>query len=236
MKAPSKDPSRISRMFSMIAPHYDLLNRILSLGIDRYWRRYAVRRLVDSGATTCLDVATGTCDIAIEIADQYRGAKIIGIDFSREMLILGNKKVQKAGYSSRINLVAGDATSMPFSDNTFDAAIIAFGIRNVNDYKTGISEMARVVKSGGMVVILEFASIQNPLFRIPYRFYITKILPVIGELISGRKGAYQYLPASMLDFPPPDEFSMIMISAGLRDVSYKKLSLGITTVHTGIVP
>jgi len=236
MKTISKDPSQISRMFSTIAPRYDLLNRVLSLGIDRHWRRYAVERLLNEGPKLCLDVATGTCDIALEVVRQSVDAMVTGIDFSREMLMIGQRKIERAGQEHRIGLVEGDATSMPFTDDTFDGAIIAFGIRNVNDYMAGISEMRRVVKSRGIVVILEFSSSRSSILRWPYRFYITRILPAIGELISGRKGAYKYLPASMEDFPSPDELSGIMSKAGLREVSYRRLTLGITTVHTGIVP
>jgi len=129
----------------------------------------------------------------------------------------------------------GDAAHLPFDDNTFNGSIIAFGIRNVQDYKKGISEMGRVVQSGGKVVILEFTTIQNPLFKPLYRFYITKLLPFIGEIISGKKGAYKYLPASMLAFPAPDELKNVMEETGLTDVHYYKLTLGAVAVHVGSV-
>jgi len=233
---PSKDPGKISAMFTNIAPRYDLLNRVLSLGIDRRWRKFAVECLPRTDNAHYLDVATGTCDVAIDIVNRLPGSRVTGIDFSEGMLRLGEEKVAKAGLGHLIHLQRGDATALPFADGTFDGSIIAFGIRNVNDYKKGLSEMARVVKKGGPVVVLEFTNIQNPLFRIPYRFYITKVLPFIGELVSGKKGAYEYLPSSMLDFPGPDEFARIMESAGLVNVKYYSLSLGITAVHTGEVP
>jgi demethylmenaquinone methyltransferase/2-methoxy-6-polyprenyl-1,4-benzoquinol methylase len=235
-ESPSKDPGKISSMFTNIAPRYDLLNRVLSLGIDRRWRKFAVQRLPKTENAHYLDVATGTCDVAIDIVNRIPGSRVTGVDFSDGMLRFGREKVFEAGLGSIISLQRGDATALPFADGTFDGSIIAFGIRNVNDYKKGVSEMARVVKKGGRVVVLEFTSIQNPLFRAPYRFYITKILPFIGELVSGKKGAYEYLPSSMIDFPGPDEFARIMESAGLANVKYYSLSFGITAVHTGEVP
>lgn len=230
----SKDPVKIQTMFSTIAPRYDLLNRLLSLGVDGYWRTFAVGQLPRVRNASILDVATGTCDVALEIMKRYPpDARVTGVDFSEGMLELGREKVKKAGYQDRIDVRFADVTSLPFDDDTFDASIIAFGIRNVQDYKKGISEMARVVKPGGKVVILEFTSIQNRLFRAPYRFYITKVLPFIGELVSGKKGAYKYLPSSMLEFPGPEEFKKAIEGAGLKDVTYYRLTFGITAVHVG---
>ena len=229
----SKDPAKISTMFSSIAPRYDLLNRLLSLGFDSSWRRFAVNQLPKIDNAKFLDVATGTCDVALEIVKRYPDAKVVGVDFSEGMLELGKLKVKKAGHQDRIEVRFADVTSLPFDDNTFDASIIAFGIRNVQDYKKGIEELGRVLKSGGKVVILEFTSIQNRFFRIPYRFYITKILPFIGEIISGKKGAYKYLPSSMLEFPGPEEFKKAIEETGLQDVRYYKLTFGITAVHVG---
>jgi demethylmenaquinone methyltransferase/2-methoxy-6-polyprenyl-1,4-benzoquinol methylase len=232
----SKDPAKISAMFSSIAPRYDLLNRLLSLGFDSCWRRFAVKQLPKIDNAKFLDVATGTCDVALEIVERYPNAKVVGVDFSEGMLELGKEKVKKAGHQDRIEVRFADVTSLPFDDNTFDASIIAFGIRNVQDYRKGIEELGRVLKSGGKVVILEFTSIQNRFFRIPYRFYITKILPFIGEIISGKKGAYKYLPSSMLEFPGPEEFKKAIEETGLQDVKYYKLTFGITAVHVGTKP
>ncbi len=232
----AKDPVKIQTMFSTIAHRYDLLNKVLSLGIDRYWRKFAVNKLPKSENASFLDVATGTCDVSLEIIKQHSpGTKVVGVDFSEGMLKLGKEKVRLAGLAERIDVHFADVTELPFDDNVFDASIIAFGIRNVHDFEKGISEMGRVVKSGGKLVILEFTSIQNPVFKVPYRFYIKKILPFIGELISGKKGAYKYLPSSMLEFPGPEEFKKIMESTGLQNVQYHKLSLGIVAVHIGTV-
>jgi demethylmenaquinone methyltransferase/2-methoxy-6-polyprenyl-1,4-benzoquinol methylase len=232
----AKDPVKIQNMFSTIAHRYDLLNRVLSLGIDRSWRKFAVSQLPMAESPVYLDVATGTCDVALEIMQQISGSRVIGVDFSEGMLELGKEKVINAGYQDRIDVRFGDASNLPFDDNAFNGSIIAFGIRNVQDYKKGISEMGRVVKSGGKVVILEFTTIQNRLFKPLYRFYIMKVLPFIGEIISEKKGAYKYLPASMLAFPAPDELKDVMEATGLTNVRYYKLTLGAVAVHVGSVP
>mgnify|MGYP003858534485 CR=1 FL=1 len=229
----SKETTKIQRMFSSIAPRYDLLNRILSIGRDRYWRRFAVSQLPESGIF--LDVATGTGDIAIEILKRHSSdVRVIGIDFSDAMLDSGEKKIKRLGYQRYIHLCLGDVSFLPFRDETFDGAIIAFGIRNLPDYRHGIQEMARVVRPNGKVIILEFTNIHSRLFRQPYYLYLTKVLPLIGEIISGRKGAYRYLSQSVLDFPNPEELREIMQSTGLRDVKYHLLTFGITAVHVGI--
>jgi demethylmenaquinone methyltransferase / 2-methoxy-6-polyprenyl-1,4-benzoquinol methylase len=235
MDTSAKDSKKIQAMFSSIAARYDLLNRLLSLGRDRYWRRFAVSQLPKISSGAILDVATGTGDVAIEIAERYpHDVRVTGVDLSDKMIELGIEKIRRAGLQERITLGTGNVYSLDLKDNTFDAAIIAFGIRNVQDYKKGISEMGRVVKKGGKVVILEFTTMQNPVVKPFYRFYITKVLPFVGEVISGKKGAYKYLPDSMLSFPAPDRLKEIMEEAGLRDVEYHSLTFGITTVHTGI--
>jgi demethylmenaquinone methyltransferase/2-methoxy-6-polyprenyl-1,4-benzoquinol methylase len=236
MDGPAKDPAKIQAMFSTIAHRYDILNAVLSLGIDRYWRKFAVNQLPRAEHARYLDVATGTCDVALEIMKQFPpDTKVVGGDFSEGMLERGREKIRESGYQERIDIRFADVTDMPFEDNSFDGSIIAFGIRNVQDYKKGISEMGRVVKSGGKVVILEFTSVQSRFFRPMYIFYITRVLPFIGEIISGKKGAYKYLPDSMLNFPAPEEFKNAMEETGLLDVKYFKLSFGITAVHIGTV-
>ncbi len=236
MDKSAKDPVKIQTMFSTIAPSYDFLNKILSLGIDRYWRKFAISLLPEVKDARFLDVATGTCDIALEIIKRrLSDTKVVGVDFSEGMLELGKKKVKAAGLEERIDVRFADVTALPFDDDSFDGSIIAFGIRNVQEYKKGISEMGRVVKSGGKVVVLEFTSVQNRFFMPIYRFYITKVLPFIGEIISGKKGAYKYLPDSMLGFPSPEEFKSAMEETGLTDVKYHKLTFGITYVHVGTV-
>lgn len=236
MDKSAKDPARISSMFSNIAHRYDLLNRTLSLGIDGYWRKFAVNQFARKESGSFLDVATGTCDVALEIINRIPGSRVTGVDFSEGMLEHGRKKVRASGHQDRIDIRFGDATDLPFSDNEFDGAIIAFGIRNVQNYQKGIREMARVVRPGGRVVILEFTTVQNRIFRPLYHFYIERVLPAIGELVSGRKGAYQYLPESVLDFPVPESLKKVMEAAGLNDVTFHMLTLGIVAVHVGTVP
>ncbi len=235
MDRSAKDPVKIQTMFSTIAHSYDLLNKVLSLGIDRHWRRFAIDQLPKPDNARYIDVATGTCDVALEIIKRIPGSMVNGVDFSEGMLKLGKEKVSDAGLQERIDVGFGDATDLPFDDNTFDGSTIAFGIRNVQDYKKGISEMGRVVKSGGRVVILEFTTLQNPIIKPIYHFYITKVLPFIGEVVSGKKGAYKYLPDSMLSFPLPEEFKKAMEETGLVDVTFHKLTLGIVAVHVGTV-
>jgi len=236
MDKSAKDPKKIQNMFTTIADRYDLLNRVLSLGIDRLWRTFAVNKLPRKDNAKFLDVATGTCDVSLEIIKRHpSGTKVVGVDFSEGMLALGKEKVKNAGLDNRIDVRFADVTELPFDDNMFDGSIIAFGIRNVQDYKKGISEMGRVVKSGGKVVVLEFTSVQNRFFKPLYHFYITRILPFIGETVSGKKGAYKYLPDSMLGFPSPQEFKEAMEETGLQNVEFFKLSFGISYVHVGTV-
>ncbi|HDZ61829.1 MAG TPA: ubiquinone/menaquinone biosynthesis methyltransferase, partial [Nitrospirae bacterium] len=208
--------------------------RLLSLGRDRYWRQFAVSRLPKKKASQFLDVATGTDDVSIEIVKQHSpGTKIIAVDFSEEMLKRGREKIADLNYQDQIELRHGDATSLPFEDKVFDAAIIAFGIRNVPDYKKGIMEMARVIKKGGRVVILEFTSVQSRFFQWIFRLYLEKILPFLGGIISGRKTAYKYLSDSVIDFPNAEDLKQIMETAGLQDVTYYKLTFSVVTVHVG---
>lgn len=235
MDSSEKDPVKIQTMFTTIAHRYDFLNMVLSLGIDKSWRKFAIGQLPGSANPRYLDVATGTGDVALEIVRRIPGSKVTGVDFSEGMLEIGKSKVGKAGLGDRIDMSFGDAAALPFEDNTFDGSIIAFGIRNVQDYKKGISEMGRVVKKGGKVVILEFTTVQNRVIKPFYRFYISNVLPFIGGLISGKMGAYKYLPQSMLAFPSPDELKKTMEETGLADVRYYKLTLGIAAVHVGTV-
>jgi demethylmenaquinone methyltransferase/2-methoxy-6-polyprenyl-1,4-benzoquinol methylase len=234
MHKPEKDPLKIQTMFSSIAPRYDLLNTLLSFGRDRFWRQFAVNQLPKKETGLFLDLATGTGDIAIEIAKQYPpDTRVIGMDFSEKMLHLGKEKIRKRGYHNRINLRYGNVTDIPYKENTFDAVIIAFGIRNIPDYLNGIQEMTRVVKEGGKIVILEFTSVQKRFFRTLFRLYLTKILPFIGGIVSGRKSAYRYLSHSVVDFPNPEELKGIMEKAGLKDVVFHGLTFRIVSVHIG---
>lgn len=224
---------RIRAMFGSIAPRYDLLNRILSLGIDRRWRRFAVGKIGLTGAGRVLDVATGTGDVALEIAAQTPASvSIVGVDFCKEMVDLGRVKVGASPHASRITLQVAPCEAIPYDDKSFDAATISFGIRNVVDRIKGLSEMRRVLKDGGKIVILEFSIPNSELFRLLYHFYFLKVLPKIGGLFS-RFSAYQYLPDSVLEFPSRAAFKTMMTDAGFKDVHHHDLTGGIATVYIG---
>lgn len=226
----------IRDMFNRIAPRYDLLNRLLSLGIDRRWRRFAVSQLVIPENGKVLDIATGTGDVALEIGRQTDpSAMIVGSDFTQGMLVLGRDKIAESPCKGRVELVNAPCESMPHPDQVFDGITIAFGIRNVVDRQAGLREMARVLKPGGRAVILEFATPTNRVFRAVYLFYFCRVLPWVGGLMS-QKSAYQYLPDSVLDFPAREEFSQMMVKAGFAEVKVFDLTGGIAAVHVGIKP
>ncbi|HJV35900.1 bifunctional demethylmenaquinone methyltransferase/2-methoxy-6-polyprenyl-1,4-benzoquinol methylase UbiE [Geomonas sp.] len=234
MYALSEKGERIRAMFGSIAPRYDFLNRVLSLGIDRRWRRFAVGKIAVSGPGRVLDVATGTGDVALEIASQTPDSvQIVGADFCKEMVDLGKVKVENSRYAGRITFQVAPCEELPFEDKSFDAATIAFGIRNVVDRSKGLSEMYRVLKDGGRMVILEFSTPTSPVFKSLYLFYFLKVLPSIGGLFS-KQSAYQYLPDSVLEFPSRDKFKSMMTEVGFTNVRHFDLTGGIATVYLGI--
>ena len=223
----------VRQMFDGIAPRYDLLNRLLSLGIDRRWRRFAVGQLQIPKGGRVLDIATGTCDVALEIARQTDpSVTIVGEDFTQGMLVQGQQKLNNSSYRDRITLVNAPCEEIPHPDNSFDGITIAFGIRNVVDRQAGLKEMVRVLKPGGRAVILEFSHPRSRLFRNIYYFYFQKILPWIGGLLSTRS-AYQYLPDSVLEFPSQEEFKQMMGDAGFQRLQSCDLTFGIATVYVG---
>ncbi len=224
---------RIREMFDTIAPRYDLLNRLLSLGIDRRWRTFAVAQIKSSPSGKVLDIATGTGDVALEVARQTSNdVTIVGADISREMVEIGRQKVAASPYSDRITFEIAPCEALPFSDGEFDSTTIAFGIRNVVDRPKGLKEMHRVLKPGGRAVILEFSMPSSPLFERLYRFYFLTVLPKIGGLFS-KQSAYQYLPDSVQEFPSRDEFKAMMAHAGFVNISHYDLTFGIATVYLG---
>lgn len=226
----------IREMFDAIAPRYDLLNRLLSFGIDRRWRKNAVSLLQIPENGRVLDVATGTGDVALEIALRTPASvAIVGADFTQGMLVHGLVKIAASPYAGRIEMVNAPCEELPFADNVFDAATIAFGIRNVVDRPAGLAEMCRVLKPGGRIVILEFSNPKSRFFKAVYDFYFLKVLPRIGGLFS-RRSAYQYLPDSVQTFPPRDLFMQMMANAGFSDVTHTDQTFGIATIYTGIKP
>lgn len=224
---------KIQKMFGVIAPRYDFLNRLLSFGIDRRWRKKAVRLLKYREGSRILDVATGTGDVALEIARSTPvSVKITGADFCREMIELGEQKVSASAYAGRIDFKVAPCEDLPFANNTFDSITIAFGIRNVVDRKLGLAEMWRVLSPGGRMIILEFSTPRSMFFRQIYYFYFRRLLPIVGGLFS-RYNAYKYLPDSVLEFPSHEEFSRMISEAGFRNIHIKELTFGIASIYIG---
>ena len=228
--------TRVQQMFNQIAPRYDMLNRLLSLGIDRSWRQKAVRQLHIPHNGQVLDVATGTGDVALEIARQTApSVRVVGNDFTQGMLVRGREKIAASPYAGRIELVNAPCEAIPHPDGTFDGATIAFGIRNVVDRERGLREMTRVLKPGGRVVVLEFATPRSRLFRAVYLCYFHQLLPRLGGLLS-RRSAYQYLPESVQEFPDRETFLKMMGEAGLVALRHIDLTGGIAVVYVGTKP
>lgn len=226
-------------MFSAIAPRYDLLNRVLSVGRDVVWRQEAVKAIpkpLASRSLTVLDVACGTADVALEVLRQRPGAQVVGVDFAWPMLQLAGRKVRSMGLNGQCLLAEADALSLPFREGLFDAALIAFGIRNVADRQASLAEMTRLVRPGGKVIILEFSRPPWRPLRWIYETYFTRVLPWLGRRISGHSCAYGYLPASVLAYPSPEDFCRLMEEAGLETVDFRRLTGGIVTLHEGTVP
>ena len=226
---PDKAPDRIAGMFDAIAPRYDLLNHLLSAGIDRRWRATAIRSLGLTGRETLLDVCTGTADVAL----QARGAaRVIGVDFAGAMLAVGRRKVRAAGQDRRVTLMRGDATQLPLRDGSVDAVTVAFGIRNVERPERACAEMARAMRSGARLAILEFGVPRIPGISTLYLWYFKYLLPRVGRIVSGHTAAYSYLPASVGTFPPPGAFVSLLQQAGFTDVRADSLTLGIVYLYT----
>ena len=220
-------------MFTSIAPRYDFLNRLLSVGQDKYWRKRAVDLLEPTGRDHILDVATGTCDIVIEIASRNLSVQIFGIDFSQRMLDLGRTKVTQNNYDKSISFQIGSGEYLPFANESFDGVICAFGIRNFANVQMGLREFYRVLKPGGRIVILEFSEPQNQFLNAVYECYFNLILPKIGNLISGHSNAYTYLPESVANFPNQKKFVEWLEKTGFKKVSFTDLTFGIVSIHRG---
>jgi len=229
-----KDKRDIGSMFDLIAWRYDFLNHFLSFGIDRSWRRKAVEKI--SGKYTnprIIDVATGTGDLAIE-AVKLCPSKITGIDISEKMLELGRQKIKSGNLENVIEFVKCDSENICYEDNTFDSAIVAFGVRNFQDPLKGLSEMRRVIRPGGMVVVLEFSKPEGFPLKHVYNFYFRNLLPFFGSLFSRHGKAYRYLNESVMEFAVNEEFINFMIAAGLSETSQTRMTGGIVSIYTGI--
>ena len=221
-------------MFDAIASRYDLLNHLLSAGIDRRWRTRAIASLSLTGRERVLDLCTGTADLAIAAIDaRPPAARVVGIDFARQMLRIGQGKIRRRRQGDRIVLVHGDATRIPLEDGVVDAITIGFGIRNVENTAAACAEMRRVLAPRGRIAILEFAIPATPGVRTLYLWYFNYILPFVGRMVSRHNAAYGYLPASVGAFASPDEFVTILRQHGFVDVSAARLTLGIVVLYTG---
>ncbi|MBT5506609.1 bifunctional demethylmenaquinone methyltransferase/2-methoxy-6-polyprenyl-1,4-benzoquinol methylase UbiE [Cyclobacteriaceae bacterium] len=223
---------QIAAMFNSISGKYDFLNHFLSLGIDILWRKRAVRLLKKHQPKLILDIATGTGDFAIE-ALSLNPEKIIGVDISEGMLSVGREKLIKKNLTDKIELISGDSEFLPFKDNFFDAVIVSFGVRNFENLEKGLSDMLRVLKPGGKVVILEFSKPKSFPFKQIYQFYFQWILPKIGKLISKNHAAYTYLPDSVEAFPDGDDFLNILNKIGFQKNQCTPLTLGISSIYSG---
>jgi len=223
----------VREMFDNIAPKYDLLNHTLSMSIDGVWRRRVVGEVRRAKPGRILDVATGTGDLAIAMARRIRDVQVLGVDLSEQMLAVARRKIEARGLDGRIVLDRGDAERLAVADASVDVATVAFGVRNFGDLGAGLRELARTIKPGGKVVILEFSRPRNRVFRALYEFYSYKILPRIGGLVSRDKRAYEYLPASVGEFPAPEEFMAMMARAGFRNCRARSQSFGIAQIYIG---
>ena len=223
---------QVAQMFNNISHRYDFLNHLLSLGIDKIWRRKAISILQSIQPKQILDVATGTGDFALQ-AMSLNPEKITGIDISEGMLEVGRKKILARHLESKIELVQADSENIPFPHNKFDAVTVAFGVRNFENLRRGLSEILRVLKPGGMVVVLEFSKPETFPFKQVYNFYFRFILPRVGSIVSNDKAAYKYLPKSVEAFPDGEDFLHILHEIGFKNTKCSSLSFGISTIYIG---
>lgn len=222
-------------MFDDIATDYDALNHIMSLNVDRSWRRRALKEIIiPDRSQKILDLACGTGDFSIAIAGAMsQDSHVTGVDISEGMLAVMKRKVEDAGLTDRIDITIGSGEELPFPENSFDAVTIAFGIRNFEDREQGLREILRVLKPDGRIIILELSEPSNPVIRWVYNLYFTRIMPVIGRKVSGNSAAYHYLPASVISFPKKQEWMQTMTNCGFGEVRHKAFSLGICRMYMG---
>ncbi|MBK8845075.1 MAG: bifunctional demethylmenaquinone methyltransferase/2-methoxy-6-polyprenyl-1,4-benzoquinol methylase UbiE [Bacteroidetes bacterium] len=233
---PYKDQSdskrnQVEQMFNKIAPRYDFLNHFLSLGIDKAWRKHAIQLLKMEKPKSILDIATGTGDFAFESFNRIKPDRLVGVDISGKMLDVARKKLEKKNIGNRITFLQGDAEALNFESNTFDAATVAFGVRNFENLEKGLAEINRVLKPGGLLIVLEFGQPKKFPVKQLYHFYSKTILPAIGRLVSHDKAAYTYLPDSINAFPSGFKFIEFLHRTGFHDSFYQKLTFGIVNVY-----
>lgn len=226
---------QVEEMFDQISHRYDLLNHLLSVNIDKAWRNKAIKMLKAFQPKTILDIATGTADFAIA-AGKLNPEKITGIDLSEGMLRIGRQKVEKKGLSHLIELRKADSEALPFENHSFDAAVVGFGVRNFENLEKGLAEIFRVLRPGGVFVVLEFSLPKNKVFRSLYFFYFLKVLPWLGRLISKNSRAYTYLPESVREFPDGENFARILEKAGFEKCRWVPQTMGIATIYQAQKP
>lgn len=227
---------QVEEMFDSIAPAYDFMNRAMTLGIDKLWRAKAVKMIRRRQPADILDVATGTGDLAIKLAREIPGVRVTGVDLSEQMLAIGRDKVRLAGLSDRISLSKADCLALPMADASFDAVTVAYGVRNFEHLAQGYREMARVLRPGGMLCVVELSVPQSRLVRPFYELYTRRIIPVIGRMVSSDRSAYTYLPASIAAMPQGERMLAIMEEAGLVRPALQPLTLGVCTIYTAFRP
>lgn len=228
---------QVKEMFDNIAPAYDFMNRAMTFGIDKIWRRIAVNMIskemqAASGVYKILDVATGTGDLAILMARRLDRSLITGIDLSDGMIAIGKNKVRDAGFADKIELTTGDCLALPFDDNTFDCITVAYGVRNFEHLKDGYIEMLRTLKPGGMLCVIELSSPSSPLMKPLYKLYTRNVIPLVGRLVSKDVRAYSYLPESIAAVPQRGDMTSLIEDAGFKDASFKSLTFGVCTIYT----
>lgn len=221
------------RIFDQIAPTYDRINRVISFGTDKLWRRNFRKYLPQRNGLVCLDLATGTGDVAIELAKDERVSKVVGTDLSEKMIEFGKEKIRRITNSKKITLAIGDGVKIPGKSSMFDVVTVAFGIRNFKDHQESFKNMVRVLKKDGQAMILEFSLPRNRIFRSLYLFYFRNVLPVIGNKLSGHSDAYSYLNQTVEDFPYGEALVKQLLNAGFRQVETKTLSFGIAMLYIG---
>lgn len=227
---------QVEAMFDNIAPAYDFMNRAMTFGVDRSWRKKVVRAIAADSPSDLLDVATGTGDMALQLARAIPGCAITGIDLSEGMLAVGRRKTAEAGLSGRVTLRQADCLALPFPDASFDAVTVAFGVRNFEHLDRGYAEMARVLRPGGKLYVIELSTPRSPLVRPFYNLYTRAIIPAVGRLISKDSRAYSYLPASIAAMPQGDRMLALMTGAGLSSPSLRPLTFGVCTIYTAVKP
>lgn len=223
---------QVEQMFDSIAPAYDFMNRAMTLGIDRIWRKKAVKMVAATNPGEILDVATGTGDLALQLAASIPGARITGVDLSEGMINVGREKIARAGLQERITLQPADCLQLPFADESFDALTVGYGVRNFADIPAGLKEMHRVLRPGAIVCILELSTPVNPIIKPLYRLYTRGVIPLVGRLISKDSRAYSYLPESIEAVPQRERMCRLMEDAGFRSAAFRPLTFSTCTIYT----